>query len=481
MAWTGVNGDYITEWSYNTALDKGSYFTRDRLNNYIYETGEIVNNPEETYSDGIYIVEYKPKDDDQIYKFVIDDYGNINEFSEIIISCESNELLQDNTAIVRVNKISNDLKNKEIVWNTNDEDKVVVEDNGNSAKITAVSGGIVKITAKVDDKISNECTITILNKLSSIEDFEDVSLEEGNTLQLTFPEYTENAICSTAENEYVSVTSEGLISALKETVSPIEITITGDSGIEKIVNVTVTKVRTAVDVLKVNLSATKDEEKSPYVIYESEKVISGDSKDILCRVLYNDMDNGLQIVSVDSVRSVSIGGYQRSQNSDCAWVQAVSSLNKFSCEFLKKSDEIALDGRCVGSRPTVSENGDSGVLYFSNKDYIYPYEFSTSDDNNHTQDVSRLNLINATSSCWLGSRKLYIWKSNFYYYVCYYGETVSSEQVAYSWGGTNHSESKITHGLRIVILVNPLAELTGSGDNLGSESNPYRLISGNGN
>ena len=59
----------------------------------------------------------------------------------------------------------------------------------------------------------------------------------------------------------------------------------------------------AVDTLKISLNGSTDEEKSSYVNYQ----YNNNQSSILCRVLYNDNDYGLQIIAVNPVRSVSLG------------------------------------------------------------------------------------------------------------------------------------------------------------------------------
>ena len=109
----------------------------------------------------------------------------------------------------------------------------------------------------------------------------------------------------------------------------------------------------AKDKLLINLSAENDYEKGPYVNYPSSKGT------ILCRTIYNDATNGVQIISVNSVTNVKLGiedkyvdesitdNYSRAENS---YQNAIVHLNKYSEEYLD-TNNIADDVRCVGSNP----------------------------------------------------------------------------------------------------------------------------------
>ena len=118
-------------------------------------------------------------------------------------------------------------------------------------------------------------------------------------------------------------------------------------------------VRYAKDVLKVNVEAATDEEKSSYVLYPAKD--GSEEKKILCRVLYDadEANGGLQLVSVNPVRSVTLGdgdtninvtgsGITKRMNS---YMRAITTLNEYAEEYLDDAG-IAYDARCIGSVPT---------------------------------------------------------------------------------------------------------------------------------
>ena len=89
----------------------------------------------------------------------------------------------------------------------------------------------------------------------------------------------------------------------------------------------------------------------------------GDAGDgiLLFRVLYNDETNGLQIISDKSVEQVTLGtdgtndlaAFQASMDD---YNNAINILNE-KAEYYATSSSYALDGRCVGSVPTVGIDG----------------------------------------------------------------------------------------------------------------------------
>ncbi len=89
----------------------------------------------------------------------------------------------------------------------------------------------------------------------------------------------------------------------------------------------------------------------------------GDNKDgiVTFRVLYNDSTNGLQIISDKNVENVTLG--TNGTNDLAAWQSsmndynnAITTLNQ-KAEKYATSSQYALDGRCVGSVPTVGTDG----------------------------------------------------------------------------------------------------------------------------
>ena len=88
-----------------------------------------------------------------------------------------------------------------------------------------------------------------------------------------------------------------------------------------------------------------------YVKYDT-----GTEKGVLTfRVLYNDETNGLQIISDKNVEQVTLGGddWTTGRNS---YNSAIETLNE-AAEYYATSSPYAIDGRCVGSVPTVGADG----------------------------------------------------------------------------------------------------------------------------
>lgn len=207
---------------------------------------------------------------------------------------------------------------------------------------------------------------------------------------------------------------------------------------------------------------------------------------------------------------------------------AITYLNEYAEEYRNKTDGIAIDSRCVGSLATVGKNTSGAIIGFDKKNnpddlvenidnptdeeknlYLFnanSTSFNLEDyngkyfksDSNYTDDENRLKASggidaykftkkadgsNATSSdyYWLASRnalKLYggalVWFS-----VCDIdaenGVNRHNEILCGVENGAEALYPERIQGLRPVFLLDSNVKLTGTGDNLGSESNPYRL------
>ena len=125
---------------------------------------------------------------------------------------------------------------------------------------------------------------------------------------------------------------------------------------------------------KLEVKVNYDEEgnetaaESPYYVwYPSDKYIEENGgeencKGIKCRVLYNDSIYGLQLISVNPVAKVDLGGNDQSslekvagdmgsiERSKNSYNRAITTLNENTETYIDKSG-IAKDARCVGSNP----------------------------------------------------------------------------------------------------------------------------------
>ena len=176
---------------------------------------------------------------------------------------------------------------------------------------------------------------------------------------------------------------------------------------------------------------------SPYYVnYPSSKGT------IKCRVLYNDSTYGLQIVSVEPVKSVTIGPNDPNENvtgemgtlerAQSSYNRAVTTLNENAEEYIETENGITLakDARCIGSNPldknypenlTGEAKAEKMYVAGSEMPYMEPYNglyFDT--DGNYTMDHVRLARIDAKKFtdqtygrfCHFASHKVYIYDLN---------------------------------------------------------------------
>ena len=216
-------------------------------------------------------------------------------------------------------------------------------------------------------------------------------------------------------NRYFTDKEGNAITELEENLSELELkTLDGKySGIlaSEIYNGTFsgstpTKAKLAKEVLKVNPDAgadAPDYEKSPYVNYNGRT----------CRVLYNDDEHGLQIVTENSVENVVLGS-SNFATAISMYNGLVNNLNGKAKEYMS-SDGIATDARCLGSIPTPRGEwfqGETTEEYYKNNDYSYFSKYNDQfkiSDKNYEEDFGQIEKLNLKvgsypSFVWLASR-----------------------------------------------------------------------------
>lgn len=180
------------------------------------------------------------------------------------------------------------------------------------------------------------------------------------------------------------------------------------------------------DVLIPDENGVTDEEKSPYVLYNN----------IICRVLYNDKEHGVQIITLDNINDseVILGYSDDTVNStdfvyngsamvDEDFKKAAASYNKAVETLNNKAKqyqgEIAIDARCLGSMATISENGtfckDTTQMYNNTNDFFITYDWNDKfkiNDTNYIEDLEQINALELNITqymyTWLASRSIEI-------------------------------------------------------------------------
>ena len=243
-------------------------------------------------------------------------------------------------------------------------------------------------------------------------------------------------------------------------------------------------------------------EPGDYVKYDTGIEGIGDNQDgiLTFRVLYNDETNGLQIISDKNVENVTLGtegddlsAWQASMND---YNNAIATLNQ-KAERYATSSPYALDGRCVGSVPTVGTDGiftakniEETGTYSIPDDWTLPSGWSSRDtgcqkdtDENYITDYNvmktlensgELSILTKDDSYWLASHSRTSDSSRCQFRICYINTSgiVDYGRLCYvlSTGGIKSDLND--SGLRPVILLKPGVEVA-SGD--GSETSPFIL------
>ena len=216
----------------------------------------------------------------------------------------------------------------------------------------------------------------------------------------------------------------------------------------------------AVDTLKISLNGSTDEEKSSYVNYQ----YNNNQSSILCRVLYNDNDYGLQIIAVNPVRSVSLGkndntvsgsGITKVVNS---YNRAILTLNEYAQTYMDtiNGSGIAIDARSVGSMPDNKNSELSNIGAASFTDTTYGDHYWLASRNNSSGSGSIYFGIYTVNT--LGTQST---KGNYTLFDAYQGDGIELSN-----NGTG------TFGLRPVFTINPNAKVI---DGNGTIASPYVL------
>lgn len=183
-----------------------------------------------------------------------------------------------------------------------------------------------------------------------------------------------------------------------------------------------------------------------YIKYDTGVTSVGKNGVIMCRVLYNDETNGLQIISDKNVANIELGGNDW-ETGKVAYNNVITDLNNESEKYLNTA--YAVDARCVGSIPTVDANNnftqkDSGTqtTVSIHSSWTLPSGWTTTDtgcydsDENYITDRTALRAANIWiigEDYWLASRNVQSnasYASNCYFYV-YGGDEKGALEVRY--------------------------------------------------
>ena len=276
--------------------------------------------------------------------------------------------------------------------------------------------------------------------------------------------------------------------------------ISEDGDIKKAINYP-----TAVEVLGVDINASTEVEKSPFVNYTD-----SNENTILCRVLYND-ENGIDLISSNALKNngsyilvtlglcdpkvtykdftyVGSGTMNMSDRAAAAsYNRALETLNEEAEKYRNKADGIADSARCVGSlRGTTIDNPDTSLMYNytgSFWTYMETYNwngiFKDSDINSYNDyfRMEDLGINNIGTGYWLASRNIYEDSTSTQFLMRFVSESGGMINHGIFLVGSNGSAgvtsgSSTKYGFRPVFHLSSNVKVI-SGE--GTESSPYIL------
>ena len=189
---------------------------------------------------------------------------------------------------------------------------------------------------------------------------------------------------------------------------------------------------------------------------------------ILCNVLYNDETNGLQIISVNSVETVTLSGKD-------TYNDVINILNKKAEEYNYFGNDY-VDARCVGCSPV--KDKDLGYESGTGEKNFWGHTMKNADTKYEADynKMTELGITNSNVNYWLASRFVYTNSGSASYFRVRMVFTTGKIGTAYGlcvvhFTGNTGVDSN-SFGLRPVFILKSGIKITG-GD--GSSDSPYTL------
>ena len=143
------------------------------------------------------------------------------EAEQILLNIEATELNVGETIQLEATVLPEETTDKTVIWQSSDEDVATISDEG---LLTAIMEGSATITAYCGD-VTGICEITVVTPITEAEqivlNIEETELNVGETIQLeatVLPEETtdKTVIWQSSDEDVVTVSDEGLVTAIME-------------------------------------------------------------------------------------------------------------------------------------------------------------------------------------------------------------------------------------------------------------------------
>ena len=350
--------------------------------------------------------------------------------------------------------------------------------NSSDLTLTADSKGTYYLHVLTVDKAGNKKEtiskpITVKQLVTSIKlnkTTASIKTEEKLTLTATVTPSTaenKNITWSSSDRTIATVTTQGVVTGVKEGTVKITATAQDGSGVSATCNVTV------------SYPTIEEKLKAGNYVYYKDK--NGRSQ--LCVVLYDKSSGyGTQIITRQRIGTVTLGNTVFN-SSKTSYNNAISTLNSAAASYLNTS--LASSARCVGTNPSRPTSDSPG--YYTNSATFMKGHSGTlkKSDTNYTTDHNKMSSLGilycdgggSNAAYWLASRTISSTSSTCSFEirsVWAYGLPLSSQQIVLINDTTTSNTvgySK-TCGLRPVFTLKPTVKVTGG---KGSSSNPYTL------
>lgn len=338
------------------------------------------------------------------------------------------------------------------------EDKYtfLLEQEGDNIKITYIENPVV---LKIDTQVNAEAgTIDATAVVANVKNATyEYSISTDNT---SFE------VKNTSKNAYY-----GYSGLTADTQYYIKVKVTDENGTAQLVKPVYTSVIQPGGYIAYTPTAKTFTMTTAQTGYSADQSFNTSDYTGLWRVLYNDAEHGLQLISADSVGELYLSG-------NVGYNKVVETLNAFSANY--ENTALSESSRIVGTNPTNPVDQATGNVQFS-------VEFNGSTDSGlrtadttYTEDYQAMSLLemhDIKGYYWLGSRKEYHDSEVGYFsiYTMSNGGNVEYRRMVDIYAnlesGKNLYEYEYAYGMRPVVVFSKDAIGVTSGT--GTASNPF--------
>ena len=169
MAWASAKTQYLNDWASDASKNINDYLTKAKLDTYLEDKGHLEGEPKFDETTKVYTVNYRAKDQNELYTFLVTMDGKVSKKTGIILSDSEAHIIAGSIKTLTAKFV--DMQEGTITWTSSDTTgKIVVSNLGEiSVAEGTVPGSTATITATCNGKNST-CEVTVVEILANIND-----------------------------------------------------------------------------------------------------------------------------------------------------------------------------------------------------------------------------------------------------------------------------------------------------------------------